>query len=111
MYNFDYGIYMAEKKMFSSLASLTVGAVAGAALVLAPTTALAKPFSNANAIGAFGCSGEGGCGGDKGCGGEGEGDGDKSCKGEGSCSGDKGCGGKGDGDKSCKGEGSCNGKH
>jgi hypothetical protein len=69
------------KKLFASLTTLTVGAIAGAALVMAPAAAFADSHETTHE-------------GDKSCKGH---DGDKSCKGHtdsGDESGDKGCDGE-----------------
>ena len=77
-----------NKKLFSSLKTLTVSAVAGTALALTPVVAFAGDGHDHS------CSGkkaEKSCSGEKGCSGEKE-EGDKE-EGESSCSGEKGCSG------------------
>ena len=86
-----------NKKLFSSLKTLTVSAVAGTALALTPVVAFAGDGHDHSCSGKKAeksCSGEKAeksCSGEKGCSGEKE-EGDKE-EGESSCSGEKGCSG------------------
>lgn len=89
---------MDSKKLFAGLTGLTVGAIAGIALISSPVSAMT--FDNAPLAGDHGCGGDGSCSGDKECSGEKECSGDKECSGEKECSGDKKC----SGDKECSGE-------
>ena len=84
-----------KKKVFSTLTAVTVGAVAGSALVLRPVVALAND-EHAD----HGEKAEKSCKGDKA---------EKSCKGEKSCNGAK-AEGTPHAEKSCKGEKGCSGK-
>lgn len=72
-----------SKKLFADLSKLTVGAITGVALTLAPQAVFADDHEGHGATGEEAgekscsgdtkCSGEKGCGGDKGCSGEKEG--------------------------------------
>lgn len=90
-----------EKKLFSGIATVTLGTLALGALLLKPAVALAdnhdghKGGAHAAEKSCSGKEGEQSCKGEKGCGGSDK-KGDKSCsgkEGEQSCKGEKGCGG------------------
>ena len=72
-----------ETKLFSTLAGLSIGALAGVVLMSTPASAITldhhTPLSDNH-----GCDSDGSCGSDK------------ECDGEKECSGDKGCGGESD---------------
>lgn len=80
-----------NKKLFSSLAGLTVGALAGVTLL---TTSLhAEDTATAPTVSDHGCSGDQSCSGDKECSGDKSCSGDKGCGADGACSGDESCSG------------------
>jgi hypothetical protein len=80
---------MKSKGLFSTLATLTVGTVCGASLLMSPLAANATDLSKQGTLaGEHDGSGDKSCKGDKGC------DGEKSCSGEKGCGGDKGCSGE-----------------
>lgn len=85
---------MSSKRPFATLATLAVGTIAGAGLLLTPVTARADNHDTAKPAdaGDAKCSGEKKCSGDAKCSGDKKCSGDSKCSGEKDASGDAKCG-------------------
>lgn len=91
---------MSDKKLFSTLSALAIGAVVGIGVAATPVVAVADHHEGKEHA-------------EKKCGGEKKEDAEKKCGGEKKEDAEKKCGGekKEDADKSCGGDKGCGGKH